>query len=74
MVKVDDTTSRYVDTNRLAIYNKFQITAAKCMVTAYDGKQVIVEARLRAVEAPSRRDKMPRIPITTTGLSARERA
>lgn len=36
--RVDDTTWRYVYTNRLALYNKFQITAAKTLVAEYDGK------------------------------------
>jgi hypothetical protein len=50
MVKVDDMTSRYVDTNRLAIYNKFQITAAKCMVTAYDGKPLSPAAQQKVAD------------------------
>ncbi len=43
--KVDDTTWRYIFTNRLAMYNRFQITAAKTMVTEYDGKPLSQEAQ-----------------------------
>jgi hypothetical protein len=45
LVKVDDTTWRYINTNRLAIYNKFQITAAKVMVTEFDGKPLSPETQ-----------------------------
>ena len=43
MKKVDDTTWRYVDTNRVAIYNRFHISATKCLVTSYDGQPLSPE-------------------------------
>jgi hypothetical protein len=43
MKKIDDTTWRYVDANRLKIYNRFHISAIKCLVTSYDGKPVSPE-------------------------------
>jgi len=70
MEKVDDTTWRYVNTNRLAIYNKFQITAAKCMVTEYDGKPLSATAQQKV--ADYLRDSVTRAlsdryPIVTAG-------
>ena len=39
----------------------------------YEGKEVVVEARLRAVDAGMHEDKMKRIPVAATGLSVQER-
>jgi hypothetical protein len=50
MEKVDDTTWRYINTNRLAIYNKFQISEAKTMVTAYDGKPLSPAAQQKVAD------------------------
>jgi len=41
-------------------------------VKAYEGKEVIVEARVRSVEAVDRNSGMHRIPINTTGLEVDE--
>lgn len=70
MQRVDDTTQRYINTNRLASYNKFQITAAKCMVTEYDGKPLSLTAQqkvsdyLREAVTKALAD---RYPIVTSG-------
>ncbi len=70
LVKVDDLTSRYINTNRLAIYNKFQITAAKCMVTAYDGKPLPPAAQQKVADylrEAVTKALSDRYPIVTSG-------
>lgn len=41
-------------------------------VTAYEGRDVVVEARTRNTEHPSRETGMKRVPMTATGLTAEE--
>jgi hypothetical protein len=48
--KVDETTSRSITPSRLALYKKFQITAANCLVTEYDGKPLPAEAQRKVAE------------------------
>jgi hypothetical protein len=45
---VDDTTKRFVNTNRLAIYNKFRITSAMVMPIEFDGKPISAEQKEKA--------------------------
>jgi len=47
--QVDDTTWRYVNTNRLALYRKFEITTPKVLATQYDGKPITEEQKERAI-------------------------
>jgi hypothetical protein len=70
MVKIDDTTWRYMDTNRMAMYNKFQITAAKCMVTEYDGKPLSPTAQQKVADylrEAITKALADRYPIVTSG-------
>lgn len=70
MAKVDDTTWRYINTNRLAIYNKFQITAAKVMVAEYDGRPVSPEGQQKATDylrAAVSKALSDRYPIVASG-------
>lgn len=46
--KVDDTTWRYVNTNRLALYSKFTIAPVKILVTEFDGKPITGEQKEKA--------------------------
>jgi len=48
--KVDDTDWRYVDTNRVSIYNKFHLSAVKCLVTQYDERPVTPEQQQKVVD------------------------
>jgi hypothetical protein len=48
--KIDDTTWRFVNTNRVSIYNKFHISAVKCLVTQYDERPVTPEQQQKVVE------------------------
>ena len=43
--KVDDTTWRYLDSDLLSSYSKFQITAAKCLITEFDGEPLPPESQ-----------------------------
>lgn len=45
---VDATTWRYVNTNRLAQYRKFEITAPQILATQYDGKPITADQKERA--------------------------
>jgi len=47
--QVDDTTWRYVNTNRLALYRKFEITTPKILATQYDGKPITEDQKERAI-------------------------
>ena len=47
---VDDTTLRFVNTNRVSIYNKFHISAVKCLVTQYDERPVTPEQQQKVIE------------------------
>ena len=52
---------------------KVNLLNGSITVTAYDGKDVIVEAKTRADnEAPARAGGMKRVPMTATGLSVEE--
>lgn len=46
--KVDDTTWRYVNTNRLALYSKFVIAPVKITVTEFEGKPLTAEQKDKA--------------------------
>src|SRR5690349_8510332 len=48
--KVDDTTWRYVETNRVALYNKFHLSATKCLVPSWDGKPVSPETQQKVAD------------------------
>ena len=48
--KIDDTTWRFVNTNRVSIYNKFHISAVKCLVTQYDERPVTPEQQQKVVD------------------------
>src|SRR4051812_46121426 len=52
---------------------KVNLLNGSIVVTAYDGKDVIVEARTRGdEETPARAGGMKRVPMTATGLSVEE--
>ena len=52
---------------------KVNLLNGSILVTAYDGKDVIVEARTRGDdESPARAGGMKRVPMTATGLSVEE--
>ena len=51
---------------------KASLLAGSITVKGYDGKDVIVEARVRASEGSERAGGMRRIPMTSTGLSVEE--
>lgn len=46
--KVDDTTWRYINTNRLALYSKFVIAPVKVTVTEFEGKPITAEQKDKA--------------------------
>lgn len=46
--KVDDTTWRYINTNRLALYSKFVIAPVKVTVTEFEGKPITTEQKDKA--------------------------
>ena len=48
--KVDDTDWRYVDTNRVSIYNKFHLSAVKCLVTQYNERPVTPEQQQKVID------------------------
>jgi hypothetical protein len=50
MKQVDDTTWRSVTPGRLAMYQKFHITAAQCRVEEYDGKPLTPEAQQKVAD------------------------
>ena len=50
MNKIDDTTWRYVDPNRVSIYNKFHISEVKCLVTSYDGQPLSPETKQKVTD------------------------
>jgi len=47
--KVDATTSRYIFKNRLALYNKFEITTVKVLPEQFDGKFLTEEQKAKAI-------------------------
>ncbi len=51
---------------------KVNLLNGSIMVTAYDGKDVVVQAKVRNEEEPSEAHGMKRVPINTTGLSVEE--
>lgn len=48
--QVDATTWRYVNTNRLALYNKFVIAPVQIKVTEFEGKPVTDEQKTKSAE------------------------
>jgi hypothetical protein len=48
--KVDDTTWRYIDSSRLATYNKFQITDVVMLADYFDGKRLSDETKQKVVD------------------------
>lgn len=52
---------------------KAELVHGSIILRGYDGKEVVVEARLRVREAAARENKMKHILTTTTGLSVEER-
>jgi DUF4097 and DUF4098 domain-containing protein YvlB len=68
----DKVTVPLTDPGRPAMV-KVSLVNGSIMVTAYDGKDVIVEARTRGdEETPARAGGMKRVPMTATGLSVEE--
>src|SRR4051812_15153736 len=51
---------------------KANLLTGSITVKAYDGKDVIVEARARTADAHEREGSMKRVPMTSTGLSVEE--
>ena len=67
--KIDDTTWRYINTNRLAIYNKFMITSAVVMPSEFDGKPITAEQKQKAsafIREALTKALEPAYPVVTT--------
>lgn len=50
LTKVDDTTWRYVNTNRLALYNKFQLSSVSVLAKEFEDKPLTPEAQQKGAE------------------------
>lgn len=75
LVTIDDTTSRYVNAKRLAMYSEFRITSVQVLVKDYDGQPITAEQQkkiadfVRASLTSALQDKYP-VVNAPTGNSA----